>query len=365
MKLFTLVIKDIYKFFCGRKSIFLLIVIGLIFNTIGISFYYGYYMKLYKKRVSYNNKTYSYDFINDKSMNEDGNCPIYELLFYDSHFPKITSAVVTEDSIKKEKLSKDNSHVVPIGEYSISKISVLTGRYFNNTEINEGINVTIPTTDALMIQSNPLSNGDLLNIKGKNYKIVGQTIYSEIQYGSFIPIKTYINNNIPIKYMHVEFESKLMDSQKNYLSSKLKKFYPDIQIKFPPIKDYESLDFFWSFFSQVLALFSIAVINIFCLIYYWVSTNTRKYCIFLICGCYKFKVFLLILTETFIMFFSTFIVGNLIINLFQNKLIEFDIVTTLNVQDYLKLLGISIIPTLLMGIYTGIRICYKLDIKKV
>ena len=333
MKFIVLAIKDIYKFICGRRSVFILIVVGLVFTNIGISFYYGYFMRKYNNDVSYYNKVKKYEFINNGNMDNDGICKLIELLQNNTCLPQITVIIATEDIISKSRVIEmpEYAGTSPIGKYTRLSGEVLNGRYFNNTEISKGLNVAIVTVSTLMEEDRPVTNGDFIDIKGNQYKIVGQILYSEIPYGSVIPMNTYIRNGYKMNYLRAEFADKLTDKQEKYLVDTINNNYTDVKLILPPEKDYEALNFFWKHFYQILCLFILAVVNIFSLIYYWISTNARKYSIFIICGCYKLKVFLLILTESLIISVGCFMIGNIIIYMFQNMFIKFEIFTTLHV----------------------------------
>lgn len=341
MKIILLLFSNIRGMFKESRSVALVIVIGIAFSCFGIVFYSGYFM-------------YNFDATNwqcevtvyaDKNINDDKMSKLIDALCNDGEKGAIRLVVSQNAEYYK------NVDIVGLYERNYDQF-LLCGSGFIPQENEADAIVSEMSVSMLGYDHNII--GEKINVQGYELTVKG---LHKFQNGCCVPIKYYLNyfhvNNIKAEYdtrISAKLEKLLNESNCTY----------DIQYNDNP---FMSIEFIIPFI-QVVMIFCISFINVLLMFSFWRVKMQQTFRVYYICGCNKFKKFLLIMLQVLFFELLGLIVGGVLFILLFNKFSSLTLIYSGNNTYYLFVLLFVLIMLIIFAIIFALKSsCKKQNIR--
>ena len=325
LKILFLSIRNLINFALHKTILLIIIIFGLVISTIGILFYCGNFLYNYNASAELKEKTLEISFNSNTNINEINN--IIGVI-KDSSLPNASRIVAAEKKFDNINITSSSSSEQPklaiIGEDDIKSPNyIINGRYFNNNDLD---NVAIASDMTLAVQQIQKPLGHIIQANNKTYKIIGVRGYSDLDNGIIIPLKSYINSE-KTQYLKCEYSEKLNSKQRGFISKSLISFNNINKIKLPEnLNPFTSRLFVFNFI-QVMIIFTIALINIFTLLYYWIKSNKRLYSVYALLGCKRSATNSIIMLNSMIITVFSLVLGYIVFKALNPILVKLELIS--------------------------------------
>ncbi|MDO5022597.1 MAG: hypothetical protein Q4E07_04590 [Eubacteriales bacterium] len=120
-----------------------------------------------------------------------------------------------------------------------------------------------------------------------------------------MPLKTYLNLNIPAMYLRIEFAKSLSPLQIAELKNTVSAYLDVSYVSFPNIENQSAKRIYMATSARFALILVFALISIINIIVYWVSAEFKRYRVYILCGAQKKQIiFLLAMNTIYIVSFA-------------------------------------------------------------
>ncbi|MBQ7794418.1 MAG: hypothetical protein IJ366_07880 [Clostridia bacterium] len=294
-------LKDIKSFYQSGKSVFIWLIICMICGAFVLNYSYSF--------ARYRGEIYEY--------NSGASIARYQINGTTSVkvFYNIIEEIASNDfpEISDYQLFNTTSEgYVVVGSSFISEESAaFTGLWkegyatkINNTEVN-----------ACAVSDRLLEYDNRLKMVGENFRfdnedfIIRGVFEMSTNADVVIFADRFLKKYDDFKTLWITFDQKLSEEQELDFKRIIKERIPNSNITFPPAKGEVGSDIVKSNELQYTAIIMMLIICLVSVIKYWQETNISTYTIYWINGATRSTIMLLALCESFVLCFSTYIVG--------------------------------------------------------
>lgn len=302
MNIFIIAYHNLKLMISNSSKIFFIVVSSIIMSTFGLLFYSGYFLYNYYLNESGTTITLSID--NTENRNEIINL--------------INSLKVSEVNYVRV-FDKENNNF--FGEYNSSwDSSILFGE--NHSWDDNNANVLLPEYLVDFVEDGESPLGMKTKVDGIDISVKGVIPYSERD-GYILPIMYYVSN-LNVSDIIYSYRNKLDNDQitkvRNLVNNNCVS-HCNIESENP----FGDGDFIKTFI-QILMIFIVIIVNVFCMIYYWVMHFKRYYKIYAICGNSKEDIIKIIALQTFAVMIVGAIAGNTLFGVFRRLISKYELV---------------------------------------
>ena len=343
MNILLLIFHNIKKLITHNTITFLVVVLCLVISTFGILFYSGYIYKSSMERQSDRGVKIILT-INEQTPKDE----IKEIIETLSSKEAIQNVLVAAD-----QPNQNEERYTLVGEYNVLyKDRLLFGNYFGRDE-NKPVVVMpeniIPQVVGLNI--NPI--GKNINVGDVDFTIVGMVSYMLID-NLVIPVDYYLDK-YPTRYIEITYE-KLLSKDKydfinTFVGSNSNIIYYEID---KPTNVLLTLSF-WMEFGQVLLIFSIIIINVFMIMFFWIQRSKLTYNIYSIYGGSKLQVLNVIAGQSVLIILYSILLGSLLFYLFSDVFVKANLIVSNKPLFYLITIGIEFLITVIFTIISSYK----------
>lgn len=313
MKVLIIILRDLKSFVTSELRVFFIFAIGIIIATISFLVLFSFCLSSrdsYYKEFGFKTKSYGIKFNENVDIKKQHQ--MINTLISEDVFPEIDEISVSS------QIKLPNKDLVSLVGYDALKRDLFyctEGRKFTKDELNNGLNVIIPWVGYFDYTQKTSYLDQDYNLNGKLYKIVGVADYP-YKNTLFIPLTTYLKNKYNISFLSIVFSKRLDSKQQLEFQSFVHDTYRSVSISLPPKIDVSQEKQFIQKLIIYVCLLIFALINIISLYSFWIYKNVSQFLIFKLCGAGNYRLYIIIMLETFITSTLFMLFGYLIYVLF-------------------------------------------------
>lgn len=335
MKIMLLIAKNIFKLFRRKRGLCFTIILGITITLFGMLYYGGILMGKFYDAMYERGVTILIEVDKDKNGSELIN-DINQLVHSD-----VVKLIVMEDELDRhsgKKINKKNNKTYEfVGEY-IRDGEVMAGKYFSERDTSPELILTEEMLIELGMKKIINFNIEVGNV---DYKVIGMRGVADYENTYVVPLDYYINN-FKVGYLSFTFEKYLTNKEweklENYLRNVKKINHYQMPIRLNPLSSKE----FRAQLFQLILIFSVSLINIFMMLYFWLKNNIRSYVIYRVCGASNVKTAGVIIGSSMLIVLASDLLG-LFIYYVLYDLIYSNISSKIGVADYTLIILIHIL----------------------
>lgn len=349
MKILKLVFRNIKKMLRFHPFCFLAIILGITVSSFGILYYTGQLLDVYYCSLIDSNLTMKIQIESDTNANE-----IKLLLQKLEEINKMQEITLFEKEPDKNSANYTVEDIPVIGLYSLNNEErILLGRNFEKEENKNNLIVNEAMVSMLGIEEMPIEKR--VKMQGQEYSIVGMVSYSN--YNAFMVPIYYYMENYDTQYIVCSFSEIMNKTMIKNIKDTIKQF-DFIKTYQMPQKGNPFLSRnFMTEFIQVVAIFTVAMLNILTMMSFWVKQSRKMYSVYTICGCNKKKNRFIIMLQVVLLSGSSILLGSAIFAVAVPILQKRGLMEVKYSMDFIKVIIMLMIGAFLFAIRLALKEC--------
>ena len=205
--------------------------------------------------------------------------------------------------------------------------------------------------------------GKVVNLGDKSYRLIGTLVFSD-QDCYMLPIDNFVKNYSTSR-LKIGYTNALKRRDVNALKKYLKNSACVSDVKIVRKKSIFEVSYIVTLFAEIWLMFSVVILNIFAILYYWLVFFKRNYAVYRVCGASNNLNVRMIAIQSMLFVFIGMVIGNLIYMGLLSVISAYDVVYGYSYMPYIKFSGLVYVVLMVFSIIHAIRFGKKEEIYRV